>query len=168
MFINYLSLPAIPHEMLEDLDTIKNKPFSEETPFKRDSKFRLKDVDSKLHEYLKTIFPFDILCRYQFVYDGIPIHADYKDDVGRKYAINYLLDCGGNNVVTNIYNSDKQLIESKCIESKRWHVIHTDQLHDVKNINPQSVRIALSVGELDNDNHIIEKFLQNFGADGGI
>ena len=168
MFINYLSLPSIPSELLEDLDTIRSLPFAEETPFKEGNKFRLKNVNSSLHEYLKPMFPFEIFCRYQFVYNGIPIHVDYKDNTGRKYAINYLLDCGGDNVVTNIYDRTYQLIESKCIELHKWHVIHTDQLHDVKNIDPNKVRIAISVGELSNNNHVMETFLRNFGVDGGI
>ena len=142
MFINYLLLPTIPNEVLESLETIRAKPYATGTLYDNILRFKLKDVNPELIEYLQTIFPFPISCRYQFVFRGLPVHIDND----REYAINYLLDTGGKNVVTNIHNSNLRIIESVSIEPFKWHSIQTSNLHSVDNIDPDTTRIAISVG----------------------
>ena len=156
MYIDYLNIPAIPKEILEDLDTIRNRLFAIGTPY--NGTFRLKDTSSTVSDYIQTLFPFEVHCRYQFVYQGLPIHTDMKGNAGRKLAVNYLLNAGGNNVITNIYDNNYNVIDSKCLELNRWHYIRTDHLHNVSNIDKDSVRIALSIGL----NEDIEDFIHQF------
>jgi hypothetical protein len=73
-----------------------------------------------------------------------PMHTDY----GRKYAFNYFIDQGGDDVWTNWYDNttDKNIIESHKIEPFRWHVIAVNpELHGVDGIDPDRYRISISL-----------------------
>lgn len=71
-----------------------------------------------------------------------PIHYDY----GRKYAFNYLLNTGGEDVWTCWYDSDKKLIEKHKIEPFRWHAIAVNpELHAVQGIEKDKKRIFISL-----------------------
>jgi hypothetical protein len=72
------------------------------------------------------------------------MHTDY----GRKYAFNYIIDTGGDDVRTNWYDNiiDKNIIESHKIEPFRWHVIAVNpELHGVDGIHPDRKRISISL-----------------------
>ena len=73
-----------------------------------------------------------------------PIHIDY----GRKYAFNYFIDTGGNNVWTHGYDhgSDKYKIESQKVEAKRWHIMAVNpEFHSADGIEPGRKRVAISL-----------------------
>lgn len=71
-----------------------------------------------------------------------PIHFDY----GRKYAINYFIDTGGDNVWTHWYDADKNKIESHHIEPFRWHIIAVNpELHSADGIVPGRKRTSISL-----------------------
>lgn len=71
-----------------------------------------------------------------------PIHIDY----GRKYAFNYFIDLGGNNVWTHWYDKDKNKIESHKIEPFRWHIISVNpEFHSADGIELNSKRICISL-----------------------
>jgi hypothetical protein len=70
------------------------------------------------------------------------IHYDY----GRKYAFNYFIDLGGDNVCTHWYDDNKNRIESHKIQAYRWHIIATNpELHGVDGIEPGRKRICISL-----------------------
>jgi hypothetical protein len=71
-----------------------------------------------------------------------PIHIDY----GRKYAFNYFIDTGGDNIWTHWYDSDRNKIESHRIEPFRWHIIATNpELHSADGIEIGRKRISVSL-----------------------
>ena len=71
-----------------------------------------------------------------------PIHIDY----GRKYAFNYFLDTGGDNVWTHWYDADKNIIESHRAEPFRWHMIAVNpELHSADGIEPGRQRVCISL-----------------------
>lgn len=71
-----------------------------------------------------------------------PIHFDY----GRKYAFNYFLDLGGDNVWTHWYDADRNRIESHKIQAHRWHIIAVNpELHSADGIEPGRKRISISL-----------------------
>jgi hypothetical protein len=163
MYINYLNLPSIPDDILESIEDINNRPLPimrdrpRAVPFLENNMYNLKDVNRKTWDYLQSIFPFSFFCRYQYIHHQMPIHVDIKD---RRFAINYLLDTGGPNVTTSIYDNgtDLNLIESVCIEPFRWHSIKTDEWHGVSNLTPESKRLAISVSS--NGTRAFDKMLE--------
>jgi hypothetical protein len=71
-----------------------------------------------------------------------PIHFDY----GRKYAFNYFIDTGGDNVWTHWYDNDRNRIESHHVEPFRWHMIAVNpELHSADGIEPGRRRICISL-----------------------
>lgn len=72
-----------------------------------------------------------------------PTHFDY----GRNYAINYIIDSGGDNVVTYWTEYDrKTIIKEIVIEPKRWHVIKVKpDWHGVKGIRIGRLRSIISI-----------------------
>ena len=88
-------------------------------------------------------------------------------DRDRRVALNYIIDAGGDNVITNWYQEEGMpvfrerkvggqagpgkvdyekltLLDSTVFKERTWGMIHTDILHDVININ--STRRILSFG----------------------
>lgn len=72
------------------------------------------------HYSLNLMMPFIHVSQHQPNPDrgpeSHPIHIDY----GRKYAFNYFIDLGGDDVYTHWYDADKNKIESHKVELNRW------------------------------------------------
>jgi hypothetical protein len=142
-YIEYIDLPTVPEHLIEPLQDIINKSpknfsyVSQEYQF-----FKTRYVNDDLKLWLQPLFDFEIHPQYQLVYDGLPIHVDKGN---RIYAYNYLLDTGGDNVETAIYDENHNLLQSKKLELKRWHCVNTFMPHTVHGIDPDKVRIAISI-----------------------
>jgi hypothetical protein len=142
-YIEYIDLPTVPEHLIEPLQDIINKSpknfsyVSQEYQF-----FKTRYVNDDLKLWLQPLFDFEIHPQYQLVYDGLPIHVDKGN---RIYAYNYLLDTGGDNVETAIYDENHNLLQSKKLELKRWHRVNTFMPHTVHGIDPDKVRIAISI-----------------------
>jgi hypothetical protein len=155
MYIKYLNFPQVPEELLDSFEDIiaKTSELLPKTPQRQKEQleyFQNKAIGQELDQWLHGIFKFKFYAKYQIIYRGIPIHTDkgaYEGD--RKYAINYLLDLGGTNVITTVYDDDmKTVLQSECLELKRWHTIQVEKFHGVEGIEPEKLRIALSVTPL--------------------
>ena len=143
-YIEYIDLPPVPEHLIEQLQDIVNKPpknfsyVSQENQF-----FKTRYVSNDLKSWLQPLFEFEIYPQYQLVYDGLPIHIDKGN---RIFAYNYLLDTGGDDVKTAVYDENYKLLQSEKLELKRWHRLNTGMLHTVYGMDPNRVRIALSIG----------------------
>jgi len=143
-YIEYIDLPTIPEHLIEPLPEIINKsPKNFSYVSSEYAYFKTRYVNDDLKSWLQPLFEFEIHPQYQLVYDGLPIHVDRGN---RIFAYNYLLDTGGNDVKTAIYDENHKLLQSEKLELKRWHRINTAMPHSVHGINPNKVRIAISIG----------------------
>lgn len=72
-----------------------------------------------------------------------PTHIDY----GRNYAINYIIEPGGDNVTTFWTKPDRVTItEEVQIETRRWHVLKVNpDWHGVKGIRIGKLRSIISI-----------------------
>ena len=143
-YIEYLNLPSIPEHLIESIQDIINKPPKNFSNVSSEyAYFKTKYVNDDLKSWLQSIFDFEIYPQYQLVYKGLPIHTDKGN---RILAYNYLLDTGGTNVITKVYDDKYKLLQAEKLELKRWHCINTGMLHGVHGIQPDKVRIAISIG----------------------
>jgi hypothetical protein len=146
--IDYLEFPNPPVELLESVDVIIAKERIASVT-SRDF-FQLRAASDELiawcNDNIKGV-PFPFKAQYQIIGYGIPIHRDRALPNGkpRTLAFNYLLDCGGEDVVTSIYDDSYNLIESHIIKLHRWHSIKVDMLHGVSGLTPGRFRIAISL-----------------------
>ena len=143
-YIEYLDLPSVPENLIESIQTIIDKPYKDASNVASSyAYFKTKYVNNDLKDWLQSIFDFEIYPQYQLVYNGLPIHIDKGN---RVVAYNYLLDTGGDNVKTIIYDNSYKPLQIEKLELKRWHCINTGMLHGVHGIHPDKVRIAISIG----------------------
>lgn len=66
----------------------------------------------------------------------------------RAYAINYVIQPGGDNVTTSFYDQSENLVESTVLPLFQWHMLDVQQLHAVSNIDSERVAITLSFRKL--------------------
>lgn len=96
------------------------------------------------------------------VMEGGDIVAPHIDEI-RNRAINYILSTGGENASLNFYDLkdpadlDKlhpqmfipyeklELKETNFIKENIWHILPTNKIHSVENIDPKLKRISLSI-----------------------
>ena len=142
-YIEYLDLPTVPENLIESITDIINKPpkVYSAVPSEYDF-FKTRNVNDDLASWLQSIFEFKIYAQYQLVYKGLPIHIDKGN---RTTAYNYLLATGGENVRTAVYNEKYKPLQIEQLELKRWHRINTGMLHGVHGIEPDKVRVAISI-----------------------
>jgi hypothetical protein len=72
-----------------------------------------------------------------------PTHFDY----GRNYAINYIIETGGNNVTTFWTDDDRtNKVKEVNIEARRWHVLKVNPTwHGVTGIKIGKLRSIISI-----------------------
>lgn len=107
-------------------------------------------------EFTESIFDFPHNTNVQVIKKGLPIHIDF----GRKYAYNFIIETGGDDVKTCFYNRTDfyydennklrpknafSTIEEICIPAMQWHKINVSTPHNV--INIEKIRISLTVTE---------------------
>lgn len=78
---------------------------------------------------------------FQIISYDLPLHKDHVT----VSKLNYILDTGGENVVTEWYDDDQTtLLQSTILEPFRWHIIKADTYHTVKNVGPNKKRFAIT------------------------
>jgi len=71
-------------------------------------------------------------------------------DIGRRYALNYYLTLGGNDVKTKWYDDEENLLYEENIKPFKWCLLKVDGLHSVTNIKLGQLRtfISLDINDL--------------------
>ena len=83
----------------------------------------------------------DMYFAFQIMNGNLGIHKDF----GTKTKLIYLLELGGENVITNFYEDDKITVtHSYVIESHRWHILKADSYHSVINVEPGKYRFSIT------------------------
>lgn len=139
--LEYIDLPAIPDEWLLSLEEIKKLPSFSPIALETHNLYYLRKVtDERIINLLQPHLDFDISNSlfYQYIGKQLGSHIDY----GRKTVINYIINTGGENVVTKWF-SGTDVIFQDIIEEKRWHKITVDIPHSVDNI--QTDRYMLTI-----------------------
>ena len=139
-YLVYLNLPQIPIELIEPIDVIINKPPKPGSNVPADFvPFQTRLVSNELFEWVQDMFRLKCYTQYQVIRKGIPIHKD----IDRNVAFNYLLQTGGQKVLTTIHDENKKLIAYEQVKPMNWHRLKTDVYHSV--IGLTDVRVSISV-----------------------
>jgi hypothetical protein len=112
---SYVDLPKVPNELIEEIyQSIDDKDFR--TSYKG---YTLYHCKPNLKRFVLDLFGDGFTCAIQAITNEQPIHIDY----GRVTAFNYIVELGGNNILTSFYNDldGQDEIENICIEPFRWH-----------------------------------------------
>jgi hypothetical protein len=146
----YLNLPAIPDHVIKDeLDYFPDaKDIAKSASIKyghTDNPVYAKtDITStSLKEWLNHNISNQMHYAFQIIpgKDGaLPLHKDVKTN----QKLCYILDTAGENVLTNFYDDEKNLLQSIKIEPKRWHIIDVTKFHEVIGIDEDEVRLSIT------------------------
>ena len=140
-YFRYLEFPCIPDSLLEGL----NWNVSEYT---RKGESRIPneflwsdDHNQNLDRWGKENICSNMYFAFQIIFNDLPLHKD----LGTVCKLNYILDPGGDNVLTEWYEDDqKTLLQSCVIDPGRWHIFKADSYHTVKNLQPGRTRFAIT------------------------
>lgn len=139
-YLVYLDLPTIPEHLLANIQDIIDAPPKPKSSVSSDYHyFQTRLVSKELFEWASDLFKTECYTQYQIIREGIHIHKDGARDV----AFNYIIEPGGDEVRTNMYDEEKQLLCSEVILPKTWHRLKTDVFHNVTGI--VNDRVAVSV-----------------------
>jgi hypothetical protein len=164
MNFSYVNFPRLPDEFvkpcLDMLPLIDTSPFLRKVNELEGPAVRLTYIPALVQKWIYENIVFKYFTHYSqnlmmpFIHvsqhmpladrgpESHPIHIDY----GRKYAFNYFLDLGGDDVWTHWYDDDKNKIESHRVEACRWHIIAVNpELHSADGIEPGRKRVSISL-----------------------
>lgn len=158
MYIDYIDLPNIPEELLESSKDILNKETLPVNTYGGDilpvrsnsgdvSPITRKKVSINLLIWLQSICNFSVNARYLILNSSVEIHRDPKT---RPRAYNYIIDAGGENVTTTVYDDDYTVLKSLVIPERTWYCLDTGRLHGLEGISEHRNRIVLSISYLGN------------------
>lgn len=138
-FIQYLNLPPIPTEILASIP--QDFALYQGQTAKRFDTYLWSDAHNKqLNQWCQDNICSEMYFGFQIITGDIPAHKD----VGTQTKITYLIHTGGDQVATEFFDDQHNLIASYKIESGRWHVLKADALHSVSNIEPGQVRFSVT------------------------
>lgn len=144
-YIEFLDFPTVPEELLDPISSILDRPKIPSALRPTGGIwFQSKRINSTLCTWLTSVFPFEFVAQYQIIKCGLPIHRDK----GRNLAYNYLLQHGGTNVVTSVYDNSRKILQCEIIPLKKWHKIEIHNLHGISGLDTEGARIALSITPL--------------------
>lgn len=156
-------LPKIPPELLID----PYVPDESKIGF-QDTGYTRWAIPKELETWLFSNISQEVgIAGYQIISQDVNAHCDR-----RSWAVNYIVDTGGTEVVTSLWQQPGQpiirqpsikipayakldCIQSHCIEPGRWHLLNTHVLHSVRGIRTQ--RSAVTVG-LNSEDPLLEIF----------
>jgi hypothetical protein len=152
-FIKKLFLPRIPDELIPNIyQSITNG-----TDMTYDGpNIRLKEEfgsyygwykpSDDVQQWFSTNITPEIYFGIQVIKERMPIHRDFgpTPESMTELKFNYILDTGGDNVVTNYYDKDKNLIQSYILEPHIWYILNVRELHNVDNIELGRSRISIT------------------------
>lgn len=147
-YIKYLDhFPTVPENLLDPVESIVAQS-SENMLVRNFAHFQYKTINNDLDAWIHSKFRMKCYAKYQVIYQGIPIHKDNPAFPGdRRIAFNYILEPGGPNVITTVYDEDKTtILQSECIFPKKWHSLVVEKYHGVHGIQDMNnPRVALTV-----------------------
>jgi hypothetical protein len=143
--IRYLNFPQVPTNLTDELsrDLADYSPSNHDWifPGANPENYYYKWTDQyneKINQWCKEHISNDMWWAFQIL-TNVPVHKD----TGTIVKLSYLIDTGGDNVVTNFYEKDQTTVKhSYVIEPARWHILKVDEYHSVSNVTGQRFSIT--------------------------
>lgn len=139
-YFNYPTcLPSVPEELLETFDAVNSRQ-KPSTDTKRDSRWEenptwpisIHDVSPELKEWINSVFSpllgTRVAAHYMIIRQS-DIHNIHRDTT-RDMSFNYIINSGGD-VVTRMYDEDKNQVDSLTLDERRWCQLKVSGLHDI-------------------------------------
>ena len=144
-YIQYFNLPQIPKDLIDSVvpQTLIDSFNSGNRKYERQVNTYVWSDESneKINSWGQENICSDMYYAFQLMTGSLPIHKDN----GTKIKLNYLIDTGGDNVVTTFYDDDQTTeLASYNIPVNKWHLFKADTYHSVSNITPGQIRFSIT------------------------
>ena len=144
-YIEYPDFPDIPDDLLRlSFDELKTNCRFVGNQTAMDQEIYGAFVDTQAHQLIRVIRPYFDFNIHAIIYQYIGKNIIMHKDLHRTEAWNYLIDTGGDDVVTNWYDDEKNLLHSEVIPPRTWHKFNTGLFHDVNNITGKRFSITIN------------------------
>jgi hypothetical protein len=139
-YIQYLNLPQIPKEIFDTIPTDFSL-YESKYKAKIDTYMWTDSHNQQLNEWCQTNICPDMYFAFQIITGDMGMHKD----IGTRVKINYLVQTGGDNVLTEFFDDDQTTqLASYTIDAHRWHILKADTYHGVTNVAPGQVRFSIT------------------------
>jgi hypothetical protein len=137
-YYRYINLPRIPQSIIDQI----NFNFSEyELKFTSGVYTWSDSFNEPINQWCQQNICDEMYWAFQIIRGDLNVHKDN----GTLTKFCYLLDTGGDNVITNFFDDDKTtVLDSVVLEPHRWHVLKVDSFHNVKNIESGRIRFSIT------------------------
>lgn len=142
--IEFVTLPIIPDEIvLHIYSSLANPNELKHHPYQQ--VFSVHDCHPIVYEFMRDSYiagPGQLV-QVQRISGLLPVHIDAR----RLITTNYLLETGGENVITSFYKNenDTNPTDSQCLPIRSWHRLNVQNWHGVVGVAPGYQRIAVCV-----------------------
>jgi hypothetical protein len=132
-----LNLPQIPAGIVDNL----NYNFDQYNQHNRlgDAYLWSDSFNQEVNAWCQANICEDMYWGFQIISGDLPAHKD----IGTEIKLTYLINTGGDRVLTNFYAEDKITVtDSYMIPEGRWHLLQANRYHGVHNV--ESTRFSVT------------------------
>lgn len=137
-FVKFVNLPSVPREILDSIP----KNFTEYQPKVNYFTFNWSEShNEELNEWGKKYISPDLYFAFMIIKGDLLLHKD----VGTTVKLNYVINPGGEKVVTRFWDENKKdMLAEYCIEPHRWHMFKANSYHSVHGIEKNQTRFSIT------------------------
>ena len=141
-YLQYFIFPPLPDELLnsinKNLEDYTKRVAGAKNP---DTYWWSDDFNTEINQWCQKYICQEMYFGFQIATGNMVPHKD----ACTKTKINYVIDTGGSNVLTEFFDDDfTTKLASYCIEPHRWHIFKADTAHQVINVEPGKVRFSIT------------------------
>lgn len=137
-YYRYVNLPKLPEELIAGI----NKNFDEyEVKVQADTYTWSNSFNQDINAWCRNNICDNMYWGFQIIRGDLATHVDRETEI--KFI--YLLDTGGDNVVTSFYKEDNAtVVDSVVLEPHRWHILKVDIPHGVTGVEYGRTRFSIT------------------------
>jgi hypothetical protein len=142
-YIQYLNLPLVPQELIDQLSRNFDEYEKSSDPvyINHEHYWWSKSFNEEINAWCQQNICADMYFGFQAATGILRIHKDPYP----KVKLNYLIEPGGDNVLTEFFSEDhSKKLASYQIEPNRWHLIDVKVPHHIINTEPGKIRFAIT------------------------
>ena len=140
-YYRYINLPRIPDEILSQINP-NFELYEKKDAGRHGDIYTWSDsFNQAINNWCQQNICDEMYWGFQIIRGDLVPHIDNVT----KVKMTYLVDTGGQDVVTEWYAEDKTtVIDSVVLEANRWHILRVDTWHGVRNVSPDSARLSIT------------------------
>jgi hypothetical protein len=140
-YIQYLNLPQIPDDLLQKINKDFNSYKKQPGHYNQDTYWWSDSFNNEINDWCQKNICADMYFGFQASTGNLDLHKDHVT----KTKLTYLLDCGGDNVLTEFFDDDyRTKLATYIIQKNRWHIFKADTSHRVLNVESGKIRFSIT------------------------